>query len=85
MKIIFKTNIDEYDRLDVFPRNFDLVPRKGEKVMVKEEVASYYRNKRLPTRLEVVDVTYTISEVICELWYNELDAQIAKQNGAKLL
>ena len=84
MKVLFRTNIDNY-QTNCFPENLPFVPRIGEKVMVTNVFAQYFRDNKLPIRLEVVEVTYTDQGVICELWYNEQDMKIAKQAGAKCL
>jgi hypothetical protein len=84
MKIVFQTNIDNY-KTNCFPENLTSAPRMGEKVMVVKAFISYFRDKKLPTRLEVVDVTHTEECVICELWYNKTDKEIADRCGAKTI
>jgi hypothetical protein len=84
MKIIFHTNIDTY-QTNCWPENLPFVPRKGERVHVSEVFVSYFRDKKLPLRLEVVDVTYTDKAVVCELWYNKTDKELAEMAGAKTL
>ena len=95
MKVIFKTNIDAYSDKHYFPEHFTAVPRKGEMVEVKNEYIKLFTSKKLPSRLEVVSVTWkernpfnghsyeTYVEV--ELWYNETDLKFAKLAGGKPL
>ncbi len=52
--------------------------------MVVETFGKYYSDKKLPTRLEVVDVTWTDKGVVCELWYKKIDVDKANLNGTKL-
>lgn len=80
MKIIFKTNLDHYPS-HYFPSNITIPPRIGEKILVRSGLASLYINKHLPNRLEVCDVIWTEDFVICELWYNAQDLEIAKASG----
>jgi len=84
MKVIFQTNIDHY-QTNCFPSNIDTPPRIGETVLVTEVFRTYYAEKRLPTRLEVVDVTWTDKGVLCELWYKKIDVEASKLSGVKLL
>ena len=84
MRIIFKTNLDNY-QTNCFPDNLPFVPRIGEKVSVTNVFIQYFRDKKLPTRLEVVDVTYTDQFVTCELWYNDTDKRLSESMGAKTL
>jgi len=83
MKIIFNTNLDQYSGFH-FPEKLTSVPRKGEKVYVQEKYKIIFQKQRLPIRLEVVDVGYFEDYVVCELWYNETDANIKKSNGVNL-
>jgi hypothetical protein len=94
MKVVFRTNIDAYNEKRCFPDHLDAVPRKGEYVEVLPEYIGYYRDKHLPTRLEVVSITWkernmgasiyeTYAEV--ELWYNQLDYDRYTTAGHKLL
>ena len=85
MKIVFTTNIDAYKNKSCFPSNLAFVPRVGEKVSVILDWFDIFKKKNLPTRLEVVDVTYTLKEVIVELWYNKQDLEIATLAGGKPL
>lgn len=75
--IIFSTNIDAYNSTDfVIPEN--MIPRKGECVSVKNSMIEYYKYKKFPTTLQVVDVTYFENYVKIELHFREIDMQIAK-------
>ena len=84
MRVLFKTNIDNY-QTNCFPENLPFVPRIGEKVMVTNVFVQWFKNKKLPIRLEVFDVIYSDQGVVCELWYNKTDLKIAKQAGANVL
>lgn len=83
MKIIFRTNIDAY-QTNCFPNNLESVPRVGELIMVVETFISYYKNKQLPTILEVVQVVHTEKGVICELHYSDIDVKSARINKINL-
>ena len=83
MKITFTTNIDAY-QTNCFPNNLESVPRVGELIMVAETFISYYKNKQLPTILEVVRVTHTEKGVICELHYRDYDVKNARINKINL-
>lgn len=83
MTVKFRTNLDAY-QTNCFPENLTIPPRIGEKVSVTEGFGSYFTNRKLPTKLEVVDVTWTDKGVVCELWYSEIDVKIAKQNNINL-
>jgi hypothetical protein len=82
MEIKFTTNLDNYLG-SYFPKNLVHVPRMGEKVMVTGVYVSYLTGKKLPIRLEVVNVTHAEHGVLCELWYNETDLKIATLAGAQ--
>ena len=84
MKVFFKTNIDAY-KSNWFPENLQLVPHIGEFVRVKNCYINHLQSQKLPTRLEVKNVEYTEDYVICDLWYNSTDKQIADISGAKTL
>jgi hypothetical protein len=84
MKIVFSTNLDAY-KVSWFPDDLPFVPRIGEKVAVIESVLYHLKSQKLPTRLEVVDVTYTEQFVAVELWYNKTDKELADIAGAKTL
>ena len=83
MKVIFITNLDNY-QTNCFAENLTIPPRVGEKVMVTEVFGSYFTSKKLPVKLEVVDVTWTDKGALCELWYSEIDIKTAKQNDINL-
>jgi hypothetical protein len=94
MKVVFTTNIDAYNEKRCVPEHFETVPRKGDFIEVKPDFISYYREQKLPIRLEIVSVTiivfsffhsYPETIVICELWYNKLDKELADFAGAKTL
>lgn len=79
MKIICKTNIDNYKTIQsCFPENLQFVPRIGENVMVKESYIKHFESKRLPTKLIVVGVTYKEDYVIIDLHYSKTDIEMAK-------
>lgn len=78
MKIVFKTNLDNYSKMNCFSTNLTFVPRKGEYVQVTKDYIGHYISKRLPMKLEVVSVTYNEDEVICDLWYNNTDLELMK-------
>ena len=83
MRVIFRTNLDNY-QTNCFPSNLDQVPRIGDSVEVDEGFKTWFRNKKLPTSLKVVDVTWTDKAVICELWYKPIDVEAAKISGINL-
>jgi len=83
MKVIFRTNLDNY-QTNCFPENLEAAPRVGDKVMVTEVFGSYFTGKKLPVKLEVVDVVWTDKGVLCELWYSKIDVETAKLNGINL-
>ena len=63
MVVVFKTNIDAYNEKRCFSEHMSAVPRKGDKILVLPQYESYYRNLKLPTRLEVVDISWSEREV----------------------
>jgi len=78
-KIKFHTNLDAYKAVDCFPKTFSLPPRIGEKVYVKSDYNNYFVDKKLPVRLEVVDVSWVeIDTVICELHFSKIDAEFQR-------
>ena len=87
MKVVFKTNIDAYSEKSCFPTNFtlEMIPRKGDMVEIITSFVSYYRERKLPLRLEVTRVTWSETMVVCELWYNDTDKKLADIAGAKTL
>ena len=84
MKIVFTTNLDAY-KSSHFPTLHHFVPRVGEMVEVKKQVRTLFVDKKLPRRLEVVNVTHQEESVLVELWYNETDKKLAIAAGAKPL
>ena len=83
MKVVFKTNLDNY-QTNCFPENLTYPPRKGDKVLVSEVFVKYYADKKLPLSLEVVGVIWTEVGVVCELWYSQNDLKSAKLSGVNL-
>lgn len=83
MKVVFKTNVDNY-KTNCWPDNIEIPPRKGDMVMVNQSFVDYYASKKLPTRMEVVDVTWSEKGVVCELWFTAIDVAFAKAGGVKL-
>lgn len=81
MKIIYKTNIDVYENY-WFPKNHvNIPPSVGHRVSVSSSVKSFFIDRRLPTSLEVVKVTWEEDCIICELHYSELDFKTFKENN----
>lgn len=85
MKVIFTTNIDNYSNKNCFPKNLEIPPRKGDMVCVDDNMIDYFRSKKLPIRLEVVQVIWKDYHVCCELWYNETDKKMADIGGTTTL
>lgn len=85
MEIIFKTNIDAYNVNDFqfTYGNNTRVPVVGEKIHVSDSRESYFRSKKLPTRLEVKDVNWYWNKVEIELHYNKTDLEFCIQGGGK--
>lgn len=90
MKVVFRTNIDAYQRSGLWPLNLTQVPRKGDMVQIKPDYIAHFRGLKLPIKLEVTTVTWRepyegedMAEV--ELWYNSTDLEIAKVAGANPL
>lgn len=81
--IRFRTNLDKY-RNNCFPKNLNIPPRVGEIVSVIEVMKPHFEKMRLPTTLEVVRVTHTEQNIICELWMSELDVAICNENGINI-
>lgn len=52
--------------------------------MVTKSSQRKFLDKRLPIKLEVVDVTYTDDTVDVELWYRKTDVEMAKLNNINL-
>jgi len=61
-----------------------MIPRIGETVEVSIDLHSYYQDKKLPTRMQVVDVTHTSNGIIVELWFKDVDVKAAELNGVNL-
>ena len=74
----FHTNLDDY-RSFHFP-DLEIIPRIGEAVSVCDGFIYYFRGKNLPSRLEVVDVTYRENDVLVELWYRATDYKMIQLN-----
>lgn len=84
MRIIFSTALDKYPT-NRFPTYLAIPPRIGESVEVLDLFKPIYIKDKLPTRLVVVDVTWTSDyNVVCELWYKETDVMSAKISGIDL-
>lgn len=83
IEIKFSCNIDNY-KGDVFPRYLQFPPRIGESVSVQRDLRTFYRNKKLPVTLEVVNVIWHEEFVECELWYSKLEIQKAELSGTNL-
>lgn len=79
MKVIFHTNLDQFqtENWPRIPRG--IIPRKGDYVRVLNP--EYYTSKGLPIYLEVTSVVYSNSDpytnnaletvATCELWYTD--------------
>lgn len=83
MRVVFHTNLDKYSG-DQFPKNLPFVPRVGETVNVIASLKDAFVFKRLPTSLKVTSVNYYETHVVCELWYDSVDIEIAKYSGVDL-
>lgn len=68
MQVLFRTNLDWYQTV-AWPILENIVPRTGEFIRVHPGSESFCHSNKIPIELEVVNVTYTIGGVICELWY----------------
>lgn len=89
IRVLFHTNVDAYKK-DCWPKYLQVVPRVGEFINVRHNFKSYFRDQTLPTRMEVVSVTYDESDdktqtAFVELWYNSTDKQLADMSGGKTL
>lgn len=80
--IVFRTNVDRYKGANTFPKLMDVIPRIGETVEVTYKPE--FINRGLPTRMQVVDVTYTEFEVVVELWFKAIDIKAAEISGVNL-
>jgi hypothetical protein len=80
MDIIYHTNIDRYKTM--FSRIYGTpsctIPRKGEHVEVEKVYHHGLATRKLPIRLQVVDVTYKESYVEVELHFDPLDVELWK-------
>lgn len=83
MNIFFSCNIDHY-KSSHFDNTMTQVPRVGETVLVSHEYLYYFKSRKLPLRLEVVDVVWSGNTVVCELWYKKNDVDSAKLSGVNL-
>lgn len=88
MKVVFSTNLDQYQGRyfgRLMYQNSRIIPRVGEFVEVIPDYKQHLASMKLPTRLEVVRVTYQEEEdliVRVELWYNKTDLELAKLANA---
>ncbi len=71
-QIIFKTNIDAYQRVIWFYQ-LHFIPRKGEYVYVPADYQTYCESHHIPNRLEVTSVSYYMNKVEIELWFSQDD------------
>jgi hypothetical protein len=85
MKLLFKTNLDKYQNAFFNRLDSAIIPRIGEYVEIITSLKSTFRDEKLPTRLKVVNVTYTLHTsltndqyVTIELWYDETDLKAMK-------
>lgn len=83
MNVIFKSNLDNY-QTNCFPLNLTIPPRIGETVLVTKIFEQRFKEMKLPTRLKVIDVIWSEKNIVCELWYKQIDVDIAEQNGVNL-
>lgn len=84
MKVYFRTNLDKYNG-SMFPElSSHEVPRKGDFIELKDIYIRHFQSQKLPTRLEVVSVTWKEDYVECELWYNKTDVELYKMSGGVL-
>lgn len=86
MKILIKTNLDAYRKVDMFPHNLTFVPRIGESIAISEHYVNSFRIRKFPLKLKVVDVTYYGDKetVEIEVWYSPFDVEKAKLNNIDL-
>lgn len=83
INLIFTTNIDRYK--GKFPIRTNLpIPRKGEKVGIKESVKKEFLQKGYPCELEVKTIRYqyesSYTNVFIELHYNNIDLALMVAN-----
>jgi hypothetical protein len=84
MKVILTTNIDAY-KTNCFPANLPIPPRVGELVRVVDVFVKHFQDQKLPITLEVTRVTWGENYVVCDLWYNKTQKELADAAGAKTL
>lgn len=86
MRVVFKTNLDWYKTV-AWPVLDNAIPHKGETVNVHPGSELFCNHNKIPTQLEVVDVTYYHDKVVCELHYKKINIELAKltDNGIKHL
>lgn len=83
MNVFFSTNLDQY-KTNCFPNNLTQAPSVGDHIQVVDAFKQYYRDKRLPSYLEVRNVTWTEKGIECQLWYDELSVKIGQKNGVEM-
>lgn len=84
MNIQFTTNIDLYKSVS-WPVLTGMIPAKGSFIHVHPGSVSYCEDRKIPTQLEVVGITYHYDRVVVDLWYNDTDYKLYTLNGTKLL
>lgn len=57
--------------------------RIGEHVQVPKSLNDFFAKKKLPNRLQVVDVTYMEESVVVELWFDQDDIELWKDADTK--
>lgn len=82
-KTRYRTALDWYSHLD-FSAYADFIPRKGEEIYLDVH-EKYCNHNKIPLRLKVASVSYTSMGAIVELWYCDMDIDLAKldSTGAK--
>jgi hypothetical protein len=73
MKVVFKTNLDQYRSVS-WPV-LDVVPNIGEFVYVHPGSEAHCKSKKIPYRLRVTEVSYHYDRVEVDLWYTDIDYQ----------
>ena len=74
MDICLHTNIDSYSAI-VWPI-LNYVPRIGEHVEIPSVFHQTFAKRKLPYRLQVVDVTYKEKIVLIEMWFDPTDVKL---------
>jgi len=83
MKVIITCNIDAY-REECFPYPSQ-VPRVGDLISVLNSFSSHYKNQKLPTLLEVVQVIWYENDTVeVNVHYTKTTIQSAKITGINL-